>query len=173
MTEREKRDKIIENLEWAIGDEDVYDCLYVDDLEGVMDTMKDALTLIKALDVTPEELERLKLCRHECKVDCLLESFNRVVEERDTLLKDREPRVMTLEEVKELHPGDDVYIERISSITGVHYIYAATMWRVVSKSIKLCPDNATLWFSEHGETWRCWTSRPTDAQREEEPWAKT
>jgi len=88
-----------------------------------------------------------------------------------TALKAQEPRVMTLEEVKELHPGDDVYIERISSITGVHYIYAATMWRVVSKSIKLCPDNATLWFSEHGETWRCWTSRPTDAQREEEPWA--
>jgi len=87
------------------------------------------------------------------------------------LPKAQEPRVMTLEEVKELHPDDDVYIERISSITGVHYIYAMTVWRVVSKSIKFCPDNATLWFSEYGETWRCWTSRPTDEQREATPWS--
>lgn len=85
----------------------------------------------------------------------------------------QEPRVMTLEDVKELHPHGDVYIERISSITGVHYIYAATIWRVVSKSIWLCPDNATLWFSEYGETWRCWTSRPTDEQREATPWTQT
>ena len=60
MTEREERDKIIDYLEWAIGEEDVYDCLYVNDLEGVFETLKGALSLIKALDVTPEELERLK-----------------------------------------------------------------------------------------------------------------
>lgn len=48
-------------------------------------TMREAADLLEALDVTPEELARLKLCRHQCKVDCLLESFNRVVEERDAL----------------------------------------------------------------------------------------
>lgn len=47
--------------------------------------MREAADLLAALDVTPEELERLKMCRHACKVDCLLEAFNRVVEERDTL----------------------------------------------------------------------------------------
>ena len=47
--------------------------------------MREAADLLTALDVTPEELERLKMCRHACKVECLLESFNRVVEERDAL----------------------------------------------------------------------------------------
>lgn len=96
----------------------------------------------------------------------LKEAYNMAID----ALKAQGPRVMTLEEVKELHPEDDVYIERISSITGVHYIYATTVWRVVSKSIMFCPDNATLWFSEYGETWRCWTGRPTDAQMEATKW---
>ena len=26
-------------------------------------------------------------------------------------------------------------------------------------------------YSAYGKTWRCWTQKPTDAQREEEPWA--
>lgn len=26
--------------------------------------------------------------------------------------------------------------------------------------------------TEYGRKWRCWTSRPTDAQREAEPWVK-
>lgn len=50
----------------------------------------DALELMEALDVSPEELERLKLCRHNCKIDCLLESYNKVVEERDKLLMKHE-----------------------------------------------------------------------------------
>ena len=48
-------------------------------------TMREAADLLTALDVTPEELERLKMYRHVCKVDCLLEAFNKVVEERDML----------------------------------------------------------------------------------------
>jgi len=152
MTEREKRDKIIENLEWAIGDEDVYDCLHVDDLEGVMDTMKDALTLIKALDVTPEELERLKLCRHECKVDCLLESFNRVVEERDTLLKDREPRILTVDEMKSW--DKDVWVEDY----GVNEVV------VIDASIA---QSAMAFMSGK---FRIWTARPTAEQMEATPW---
>ena len=179
MAEREKRDKIIENLEWSIGDEDVYDCLYVDDLEGVIDTMKDALTLIKALDVTPEELERLKLCRHECKVDCLLESFNRVVEERDALLKDREPRVIAWHEVigaalecrpvyievkdsEDKEPGDD----RWAMVTQYKDSITNGMIRAMSSFV----TSEILFADCYGKTLRCWTSRPTKAQTELEPW---
>lgn len=171
MTEREKRDKIIENLEWAIGDEDVYDCLYVDDLEGVMDTMKDALTLIKALDVTPEELERLKLCRHECKVDCLLESFNRVVEERDTLLKDREPRVV---KISELTSGEPMLvwledIDKDETVAGMIFDYVPGRFGFKLTNIGSM-DRIYPLIEEYLTRWRCWTSRPTDEQREAVKW---
>lgn len=70
----------------------------------------DALELLKALDVTPEELERLKKCRHECKIDCLLEHYEKIKAERDALLEAQEPqwtpitfRALTEEEKAE-HP---------------------------------------------------------------------
>lgn len=53
--------------------------------------IEDIRALLKALDVTPEELERLKKCRHKCKIDCLLKEYDRVKEERDALLKAQEP----------------------------------------------------------------------------------
>ena len=45
----------------------------------------------RAENVTPEELERLKKCRHECKIDCLLERYEKIKDERDALLKAQEP----------------------------------------------------------------------------------
>lgn len=70
----------------------------------------DALALLKALDVTPEELERLKKCRHECKIDCLLEHYEKIKAERDALLKEQEPQWTPItfrpltEEEKAEHP---------------------------------------------------------------------
>ena len=152
MTEREERDKIIDNLEWAIGEEDVYDCLYVNDLEGVFETLKGALSLIKALDVTPEELERLKLCRHECKVDCLLESFNRVVEEREALLKDREPRILTANEIKTW--DKDVWIEDSDEDRVV------ALDESIARFAMACMRGKK----------RCWTARPSEEQRKAVAW---
>ena len=48
MTEQEKREKVIEHLDWAINEPDVFDALYTYDLEGVIDTMRDALELLQA-----------------------------------------------------------------------------------------------------------------------------
>ena len=33
-------------------------------------------------------------------------------------------------------------------------------------------DDCEFWYDldDYGKTWRCWTSRPTDEQREAEPW---
>lgn len=49
----------------------------------------------RAENVTPEELERLKKCRHECKIDCLLERYEKIKDERDALLKVQEAKVKT------------------------------------------------------------------------------
>ena len=52
------------------------------------DLMKKALALLKAQS---EELDRLKLCRHNCEIECLLDEYNKVVAERDALRKAQEP----------------------------------------------------------------------------------
>ena len=64
------------------------------------DVLENALALLKALDVTPEELERLKMCRAECKIDCLLEHYNKIKDELDAVKKAQEP-------VKPVWLGDD------------------------------------------------------------------
>lgn len=36
------------------------------------------------------------------------------------------------------------------------------------------PSGRVVWYKadDYGKTWRCWTSQPTDAQREAAPWQK-
>lgn len=41
--------------------------------------MVDALNILEKLDVDPDELERLKKCRHDCKIDCLLEKYEQAL----------------------------------------------------------------------------------------------
>lgn len=98
------RDDVISHLQivrtWADVD-GKRDGIWPECCEDVVRWMDESLALLEALDVTPEELERLKLCRHACKVDCLLEAFNKVVEERDALIRAQRPRVMTREEFGE------------------------------------------------------------------------
>lgn len=53
-----------------------------------LSSIDDALALLKAQS---EELDRLKLCRHNCKIECLLDEYNKVVAERDALRKAQEP----------------------------------------------------------------------------------
>ena len=84
------------------------------------------------------------------------------------MLKEQKARVMTLEEVLS-QEWDYVYIEtehrpyskEIEAYCGTHTIYCSTT--VVHK-------RQTSGDSEYGKTWRCWTARPTDEQREATPW---
>ena len=88
------RDKVVKGMKccrWGI----CFACPYNDGVHGNTGCKKklvdDALELLNALDVTPEELERLKKCRHECKIDCLLEHYEKIKAERDALMEAREP----------------------------------------------------------------------------------
>jgi hypothetical protein len=94
------REKVIKGLEWCMNEKHDCDrekgCPYEnegEDIECKYALHRDALALLKTLDVTPEELERLKKCRHECKIDCLLEHYDKIKAERDALLKAQEPMV--------------------------------------------------------------------------------
>lgn len=87
------------------------------------------------------------------------------------LLKAQEPRVMTLEEVLALPYDTPIYIENCDYLCG---------WDIFA-GITKDDDNdvvtGALWSTteywpqdKYGDTWRCWTSRPTDEQREAIPW---
>lgn len=99
------RNKVVEGLECCARSKSLdkcdqcpyfFDCL--GEAGACARIASEALELIKILDVTPEELERLKLCRHECKIDCLLESYNRVVEGYNRLLNAQKPRLVIKED---------------------------------------------------------------------------
>ena len=98
------------------------------------------------------------------------------IEDALALLKAQEPRVLTLEEavVAELMYYEPRY---------VHHGVTNGLFPVIRKVDRFC--DRVEWYSpyfpdgkvhclftpdEYGVFSRCWTSRPTDAQREAEPW---
>jgi len=88
------------------------------------------------------------------------------------LLKAQEPRVMTLEEVKKLRRGDDVYVERRLYVFP-NILYAVTVAESEPETeVIFWTDRLLLKdYNVNQQAWRCWTSRPKDAQREATPWA--
>lgn len=89
----------------------------------------------------------------------------------NALLKAQEPRMMTLEEVKALQPDTDIWIE-------VRYLNAPIRIRACTVS-GFSPGGTRLFIiggahnypmDMYNNYFRCWTSRPTDAQREATPW---
>lgn len=180
------REKVIKGLEHCAGD-GCKGCQYYEDCEmedGFTALARDALALLKAQS---EELDRLKLCRHNCKIECLLDEYNKVVAERDALRKAQEPRVLTLEEMQEAAKNRDaVYVEE--SPEGS---YARCFWGLVVGGIEPPKDGGynypggvlfnvvdasdNMWDGDlYGLKtplgWRCWDKRPTEEQREATPW---
>jgi hypothetical protein len=85
-------------------------------------------------------------------------------------LKPQEPHVMTLEEVK-ASKGNDLYLELSNHPDETPYITAATLDEVGKIWVNFY--HTVCNFCDYGRRvygWRCWTSRPTDEQREAEPW---
>lgn len=79
MTDREK---VVKGLECCAHEEigDCDNCPYNENTPHCdIAMMRDAIAMLKAIDVTPEEMERLKKCRHECKIDCLLEKYEQAL----------------------------------------------------------------------------------------------
>ena len=99
------QEKVIKGLELCTGNGSFAECISKDYqfIGGSIDgsciemLMYNALVMLKTLDVTPEELERLKMCRAECKIDCLLEHYNKVKDELDAMKKAQEPVEPTLD----------------------------------------------------------------------------
>lgn len=85
------------------------------------------------------------------------------------LLKAQEPRVMTLEEIR-LANGGDVWLE-LSGNIAEDVLFAATIDGCGTKGVHTryeALDYKMYGVKPYG--WRCWTSRPTDKQREAVKW---
>ena len=94
---------------------------------------------------------------------------DKLMEDSIALLKAQEPRVMTLEEVTEDCPDvvwfDDRHVVRVFAASPKNENYhgwVKFIWR------DGCERHDHI--DGYGKEWRCWTSRPTDAQREATPW---
>lgn len=84
---------------------------------------------------------------------------------------ENEPRLMTLEEVL---ATEVVYAEDIdkAEIIPVLVNRRAHDRIVLVRARLMGGPSLTIYplISEYGKRWRCWTSRPTDEQREAVPW---
>ena len=88
------------------------------------------------------------------------------------LLKDQEPRVLTHEEADAIaHQTEEtaIYLERKSHKSLYAAIAGDTQGRVPNISWLGKERN---YQDEYGISWRCWSSKPTDEQREATPWTE-
>ena len=86
-----------------------------------------------------------------------------------TLLKAHEPMVMTLEELLNLPKDTPVFIEENNGECGWNVYYGIDE----ENDVCFCGFKASADYYDtesYGEFWRCWTSRPTDEQREAMSW---
>ena len=111
-----------------------------------------------------EEAMLLSETANECKVTL---GYG-IVEDALTLLKAQEPRVLTLEKMWEGEvywfdcPGNFILRPVICNMYDRgDSSYLNFIWQHGNFSWKIC---------EYGRTWRCWTSRPTDEEREAVKW---
>ena len=96
-------------------------------------------------------------CRFQMEVDAL------------ALLKEQEPWVMTLDEVKAFD-WDYCYLEEerlpgkeYRSVCGDYALTCITWPCIASMRIQHGDDN-------YGKKWRCWSAKPTDEQRKAVKW---
>jgi hypothetical protein len=90
------------------------------------------------------------------------------------LLKAQEPRVMTREEVVKNSELRVVWVERRNGdiCAGIYEKCRNTAGGVcaVFFNFRRVPNNGMFSASSYNVSWRCWTSRPTDEQREAVKW---
>lgn len=97
-----------------------------------------------------------------------LECENRMAADALELLKAQEPRVLTLEEVRNEYKVvwlETKYLSSKTSIVDNEESNADWLWLVFGLN-----DNYKLSCRSYGKRWRCWSSKPTDEQREAVKW---
>ena len=168
MANRENAIKGMKCCRWGM----CFGCPYNDGVHGntgcKTKMLDDIIALLEALDVTPEELERLKKCRHECKIECLLEHYEKIKAERDALL---EARILTVDELWHLHPHSDVVwlqdVDKYCVKPGILTYLGLNKVEFVVEGRRV-PVRAE--YVDYMIRWCCWTRMPSEEQRRKTPW---
>ena len=103
----------------------------------------------------------------------LCDYIDQIKEEVETLLKEQEPRVLTLEEIKKLQSLRDgaIWLETFED-NVVYPALPEISLQNVTYLVAIPFRDYRDWLNNeyYGKTWRCWTSHPTKEQREATPW---
>lgn len=101
----------------------------------------------------------------------LLEEQNAIDLHRDALklLKEREPRVLTLEEVRERKPFH-LWVEDLETGAQVFPVaYVGGLYVDSAEDWSVDPDHRNT-PEYYGKSWRFWDKKPTNEQRQATPW---
>lgn len=100
---------------------------------------------------------------------------NKLASDALALLREQEPRVMTLEEVISVKDKTDVWLDELDCV-----VVAATISNWVESKNHVVTFFYGIEHTASGErdymnnnynrTWRCWTARPTEEQRKAAKW---
>lgn len=100
------------------------------------------------------------------------------IDDAIAVLKAQEPRVMTLEELYRAH-GTPVWKETRRSKRQLYqgWVLAYDIQKglgITGMRLGMTqPSGRVVWYrlDDYNDTWRCWTSEPTEEQREATPWS--
>lgn len=123
----------------------------------------------KVIGLLQETAEYFRECRSNASFASKAENhfweLQNAANEAVELLKEQEPRVMTLEDVKAMG-WDYCYLEEerlpgneYRSICGDYALTCITWPYISSMRIQHGDDS-------YGKKWRCWSAKPTDEQRQ-------
>lgn len=182
MTDREKAIKGLEKIaeffkargDMAVGDGKML-------LLSWMRAAEDAIALLEAQEpIDGDTISRSALlAAYDAAHKGPPGGARKLIEEAHAVvLKAQEPRVLSAADVAACPKGTVLWVEERQGVTW-------NMFPLEVETSSTHPDTGTdyLFFityhdirkfecSEYNQTWRCWTSRPTDEQREATPWPK-
>lgn len=100
-----------------------------------------------------------------------VDNYEDGIREALVLLKEQEPRVLTLEEVQNDCP-DYVYLERSTGWLKCCIKCEGESNKYVGCFVYEVNEGLVGRWEKYGKMWRCWSYRPTEEQREATQWAK-
>lgn len=132
--------------------------------DRVLDAFRNCITEPKCKDCPWTECETIGNSTIEIPRDLALAVMRELVTQ--------EPRVMTLEEVRRFVYGSPYIIETNLPDDEPRLMYGLYSHQgiVGNFDFSIIDGRKSLFDADYGKTWRCWTARPTDEQREAAKW---